>query len=137
MERSLVWGAFSTGAEPFFQIGFQDSSIVVVQIMRAEQKCHIAVLRGFEQRLPIGRFRGEFGAITLLEFLPFGGVAMEPMPQGIARRHVPWPAIELERFFLHSARPKAVHQEALAVALCCRFICSLDSNHVLSSKRVR
>jgi hypothetical protein len=109
----------------------------VVEIMRAEQKCHVALLRGIEQRLPIGRFGGKFGAVTLLEIFPFGRVAMEPMPQGIAWRHVPGPAIELERFLLHSARPKAVHQEALAITFGCLLVCSLDSNHVLSSKHVR
>src|SRR2546430_12247576 len=71
--------------------------------------------RHLQERLPRVRPGGELANVAALKFNPALRIVAEPPAQPAARRHVPPPAVELERGLLHAAGPEPLDQETETV----------------------
>jgi len=120
------------GSAAFFVLNVlsQGDGVVVLGIVRAVQKGHCAMPCGQEDRLPRFWSPIEFGEVPATELLPFRGIVTEPLSQFGPWRGILDPAIEVQRSFLDSARPKPFNKVPDSVSGALTVVDSFQFDHL-------
>src|SRR6185369_5739924 len=113
----------------FFQKRLESDSVVVIEVVGAEEEGDIVFPRSLQERTPGFAILFQLPFVAAAEFSPSCRVMSEPAPQLITWRNILQPAIQPERLFFHPAGPETVNQEAETVVLSGRVIDPFDTYH--------
>ena len=105
----------------------QRHGLVVRFVCCAEHEGHVLLLRAFRDRHEIRPLacRQELVAVPPAEFLPLLRIVAEPLPEGVARREVLSPLVNMSPLLREPARPDAVDEDSPTILLRGRFVHAL------------
>ena len=127
--RRLGGRSLKNAGNSFFEKRPDYHGIVVLNVMRTVEQGDVLLSCHIQEGAPGFAIGLQLSIVTPTKLLPFGRVMPEPASQCITGGYIFQPSIHLEVFFLHTARPEAIHKEAGPVVRLKRIIYTFDSYH--------
>src|SRR5262249_43157434 len=97
--------------QPLLQHLFEHHCLVMPLIARRVHQRERPLSSRLDERPQLVSPRRELLTIAPLKFLPARGIMAKPLPELIARRHLPHPPINLDLLLPDPPRPHPIHQE--------------------------